>query len=91
MCHLGNPVEILQSLKYKIHIFRFKIIMERSGKVFITSLVSKAKVRPHKYKKARYAIGDVSKKYLLKIIREFEKLPYESYEGKRPQHEPTDS
>ena len=25
------------------------------------------------------------------IIREFEKLPYESYEKKRPKHEPTDS
>ena len=25
------------------------------------------------------------------IIREFEKLPYESYEKNRPNHEPTDS
>ena len=26
----------------------------------------------------------------MKIIKEFEKLPYESYEKKRPKHEPTD-
>ena len=38
-----------------------------------------------------YAILNVSKKDLSKIIREFEKLPYESYEKKRPKHEPTDS
>ena len=30
-------------------------------------------------------------KYLSKIIREFEKLPYKSYERRRPKHEPTDS
>ena len=46
---------------------------------------------PHKYKRARYAIGNVSKKDLSNIIKEFEKLPYESYEKKRPEHEPTDS
>ena len=55
-----------------------------SGKGLITSLGLKAKVRPKKYKKARYAIGNVSKKDLSKIIREFERLPYESYERKRP-------
>ena len=33
-----------------------------SGKGFITYMRLKAKVRPHKYKKARYAIGNVSKK-----------------------------
>ena len=57
----------------------------------IASLGLKAKARTKKYKKARYAIGNVSKKDLLKIIREFEKLPYESYEKKRPMNEPTDS
>ena len=65
--------------------------MERSVKGFITSLVFKAKLRPHKYKKARYAIGNIIKKELSKIIREFEKLPYEIYEKKIPTHEPTDS
>ena len=61
-----------------------------SGKGFITSLGIKAKVRSHKYKKARYAIGNVIKKYLSNIIWEFEKLPYESYEKKRPKHDPND-
>ena len=56
-----------------------------------TSIDIKAKLRPHKYKKARYAIGNVSKKGLSNIIREFEKLPYKSYESRRPKHEPTDS
>ena len=41
--------------------------------------------------KQRYAIGNFSKKYLSKIISDFEKLPYESYEKKRPKHKPTDS
>ena len=65
--------------------------MERSGKGLITSLGFKAIVRPQKYKKARYAIGNVSKKDPLKIIKEFGKLPYESYEKKRPKYEPTGS
>ena len=65
--------------------------MERSGKWLITSLDFKAKVRPQKYKKSRYAIGNVSKKYLSKIIREFEKFEKLTYEKKRPKHEPTNS
>ena len=40
-----------------------------SRKGLITSLCLKAKVRPHKCKKARYIIGNVSKKDLSKIIR----------------------
>ena len=65
--------------------------LEISGKGLITSLVFRAKVRPHKYKKARYAIGNIIKKDPLNIIRDFEKLPYESYEKKSPKHEPNDS
>ena len=65
--------------------------LERSGKGFITSLGFKAKVRPHKYKKARYTIGNVSKKELFKIIRDFERFKKLLYEKKRPKHEPTDS
>ena len=57
----------------------------------ITSLGFKAKVRPQKYKKARYAIGNVSKKDLSKIIKEFDKFEKLPYEKKRPKHEPTDS
>ena len=44
--------------------------------MLITSLVLKAKARPKKYKKERYAIGNVSKKDPSNIIREFDKLPY---------------
>ena len=62
-----------------------------SVKGLIASLGLKAKSRPKKYTKSRYAIVNVSKKYLSKIIRWFEKLPYESYERKRPKHKPTDS
>ena len=40
---------------------------------------------------ARYAIGNVSKKDISNIIREFEKLPYESDDKKSPKHEPTDN
>ena len=57
----------------------------------ITSLGFKAKARLHKYKKARYAIGNVSKKDLYKILREFEKFGKLPYEKKRIKHEPTDS
>ena len=61
-----------------------------SGNGLITSQGLKDKSRPKKYKKSRYAIRNFSKKDLSKMIREFEKLPYESYNRKRPRHEPTD-
>ena len=78
---------------YKIKILSSdsKDNLGRSGKGLITSLDLKAKVRPKKYKKVRYDIGNFSKKDLSNIIRKFEKLPYESYDRKRPKHEPTDS
>ena len=57
----------------------------------ITSLGFKVKVRPHKYKNARYAIVNFIKKDLSKIIRDFEKFEKLLYEKKRPKHEPTDS
>ena len=40
----------------------------------VTALALKTKARPKKYKKARYAIINVSTKYLSNIIKEFEKL-----------------
>ena len=55
------------------------------------SLVIKAKATPKKCKKSRYAIGNVSKKYLSDIIWEFEWLLYKSYDRKRPKHDCTDS
>ena len=65
--------------------------LERSGKGLIIHLVFKAKVRPHRYKKSRYSIGNVSGKDLSKIIKEFEKIEKLPYEKNRPKHEPTGS
>ena len=65
--------------------------LERSGKGFITSLCFNTKARSQKYKKERYAIRNVSEKYIYNIIREFEKFEKLSYEAKRPKHEPTGS
>ena len=63
----------------------------RSGNGLITSLGLKEKASPKKYKKERYAIGNISKKDISKIIRDFEKPPYKIYERKGPKNEPTDS
>ena len=65
--------------------------MERSGKGFITSLGFKTNSRPKKYKKARYAIGNVSEKDLSRIIKDFERIEKLPYYKKRPKHKPTDS
>ena len=65
--------------------------LERSGKGLVTALAFKTKVRSTKYKKAKYAIGNISEKDILKIIREFEKVEKLPYEKKRPKHEPTES
>ena len=43
--------------------------LEKSGKGLFTSLGFKTKVRSQKYKKARYAIGNVSEKNLSNIIK----------------------
>ena len=48
--------------------------LEIPGKGLVTALDFKNKVRSQKYKKARYAIGNVSMKDLSIIIKEFEKL-----------------
>ena len=45
-----------------------------SGKGLVTALAFKTKVRASKYKKARYAVGNVSEKDLSKIIKEFDKI-----------------
>ena len=62
-----------------------------SGKGLINSLCFKEKVRPQTYKKSRYAIRNVSKEDLFKIIREFEKFEKLPFKKNRPKHEPTDS
>ena len=76
--------------KMKITSSDSKEKLERSGKGLITSLGFRVKVRPHKYKKAKYAIGNVSKKEISNIIREFEKFEKLPYEKKRPKYDPND-
>ena len=61
--------------------------LKRSGMRLITSLDFNYKARSHKYKKARYAIGNFSEKDFSKIIRELEKFEKLPYEKKRPKHE----
>ena len=49
----------------------------------------KTKVRSSKFKKARYAIKNVSKKDLSKIIKEFDKIGKLPYDKRILKHEPT--
>ena len=77
--------------KMKITSSESKGKLEISVKGLITSLGFKAKVRPQKYKKAKYAIGNVSKMDLSKIIRDFEKFERLRSEKKRPKCDPNDS
>ena len=65
--------------------------LERSGKGLITSLVIKTILRSNKNKIERYVISNASMKDLSKIIKEFEKLPFNGYAQKSTKHEPTDS
>ena len=60
--------------KIRITYSESKDNLGRLGKGLITSLGLKAKARRKKYQKSRYAISNVSKKDLSKIIREFDKL-----------------
>ena len=62
---------------------------EGSGKWLATALALKTKARPTKYKKARYAIGNVSMKDLSNKIKEFEKFVKVPHLEKTPKHEPT--
>ena len=65
--------------------------LERSGKGLVTALDFKTKVRSPKYKKSRYAIGNISEKDLSKIIKEFGKIGKLPYEKIIPKYEPTPS
>ena len=51
-----------------------KVKMEGSGKWLVTALALKTKARSTKYKKARYAIGNVSMNNLSNKIKDFENL-----------------
>ena len=63
----------------------------RLGKGLVTTLDFKTKVRSQKYKKESFAIGNVSKKELLKVIKEFEKIGKVPYVKRIPKHDPTSS
>ena len=65
--------------------------LEKSRKGLVTAVASKTKARPQKYKKAMYAIENISKKDLSKIIKEFEKIGKVPYVKRTPKHEPTPS
>ena len=77
--------------KMKIKSSESKVKLEISRKGLITSMGFNTKARSQKYKKERYAIGNVSEKDISKIIKDFEKIEKLPYEKKRPKHEPTDS
>ena len=77
--------------KMKITSSELKGSLERSGKGLMTSLGFKTKAKSQKYKNTGYAIRNVSKTDLSKIIKEFEKIEKLPYEKKRPKHESTDS
>ena len=63
----------------------------KSGKGLVTDLDFNTKVRSQKYKKSGYAIVNISKKDLSKIIKEFEKIGKVSYVKRIPKHDPTSS
>ena len=66
-----------------------KVKIEGSGKWLVTALALKTKARLTKYKKARYAIGNVSMKYLVNKIKEFENFVKVPHLKSTPKHEPT--
>ena len=68
-----------------------KVELEGSGKGLVTALALKTKARSKKYKKARYAIGNVSMKDLSKKIKGYEKIVKVPYLKRTPKHEPTSS
>ena len=76
--------------KVKLTSSESKVKLEKSGKGLITYLSFKAKARPQKYKKERYAIGNVSNKDPYKIIMDFVKFDKLFYENRRPKHESTE-
>ena len=63
----------------------------RSRKELVTAQYLKTKVGSQKYKKARYAIGNVSMKDLSNIIKEYEKIFNVPYVKRIPKHAPTSS
>ena len=75
----------------KIALSEPKEYLGRSGKGLITSPGLKTIGSSKKKKKARYAITNVSIKYLSNIIKKFLRWTYKGYVPNSPKHEPTDS
>ena len=63
--------------------------MEGSGKWLLTALALKTEDISTKYKKARYAIRNVSMKDLSNKIKDFEKIVKVPHLKKTPKHKPT--
>ena len=57
----------------------------------VTTLAFNTKLRSQKYKKAKYSIGNVSKKELSNIIKDFENIVNVPYVKSIHKHEPTSS
>ena len=63
--------------------------MEESGKCLVTALALKTKARSTKYKKAKYAIRNVSMKDISRKFKEFEIFVKVPHLKRTPKHEPT--
>ena len=77
--------------KMKITSSESQVELERSGKGLVTALGLKTKSGLKKYKKASYAIRNVSMWDLSNKIKEFEKIIKVPYLKSIPKHEPTSS
>ena len=74
-CVTLNISEKFDSLnKMETTFLESKVELGRSGKGLVTALALKTKARSKKYKKERYAIGNVRMKDLSNKTKEFEKL-----------------
>ena len=63
-----------------------KVELEISGKGLVIALALKTKARSKKYKKAKYAIKNVSMKDLSNKIKKFEKIVKVPYVKRIPKH-----
>ena len=70
--NISNKFDSLNKMETTSSESEGKLWISRQG--LVTALDLKTKARTKKYKKARYAIGDVIIKDLSNIIKEFDKL-----------------
>ena len=81
----------MHSVQDEYHIFRAKDNLGILGNGLIITMGLNNNLISKKWKKAMYAITNVSLGDLSKIIKDFERLPYKGYVRKVTKHEPTDS